>query len=271
MPFLLKDLGGAQAGVPMTGGSRFFAHAPAPVDAETVVRYRRAGLRILGRTNTPEFGLNASTEPVLFGPTRNPWDLARSSGGSSGGSAAAVAARMVPLAHASDGGGSIRIPASCCGLFGLKTTRARLSYAPYAGEGLAGCSVEHVVSRSVRDSAAALDASAGPAVGDPYFPPPPLRPFLDEVGTRACAGFASRLRPKRSAAARSTRTASPPRKPPRHFARSSATTSSAPHPPTMSPGWTRPTTSSSPSTPRPTSGCAPARSASPSIPPPSSA
>jgi Asp-tRNA(Asn)/Glu-tRNA(Gln) amidotransferase A subunit family amidase len=182
VPFLLKDLGGAQAGVPMSAGSRFFEHAPAPVDAETVVRYKRAGLRILGRTNTPEFGLNASTEPVLFGPTRNPWDLTRSSGGSSGGSAAAVAARMVPLAHASDGGGSIRIPASCCGLFGMKTTRARLSYAPYAGEGLAGCSVEHVVSRSVRDSAAALDASAGPAVGDPYFAPLPQRPFLEEVG-----------------------------------------------------------------------------------------
>jgi amidase len=183
VPFLLKDLGGAQAGVPMSAGSRFFAHAPAPVDAETVVRYKRAGLRILGRTNTPEFGLNASTEPVLFGPTRNPWDLSRSSGGSSGGSAAAVAARMVPLAHASDGGGSIRIPASCCGLFGMKTTRNRLSYAPYAGEGLAGCSVEHVVSRSVRDSAAALDATAGPAVGDPYFAPPPSRPYLEEVGT----------------------------------------------------------------------------------------
>jgi amidase len=182
VPFLLKDLGGAQAGVPMSAGSRFFAHAPAPVDAETVVRYKQAGLRILGRTNTPEFGLNASTEPVLFGPTRNPWDLTRSSGGSSGGSAAAVAARMVPLAHASDGGGSIRIPASCCGLFGLKITRARLSSAPYAGEGLAGCAVEHVVSRSVRDSAAALDATAGPAVGDPYYPPPPSRPYLEEVG-----------------------------------------------------------------------------------------
>jgi amidase len=181
VPFLLKDLGGAQAGVPMSAGSRFFAHAPAPVDAETVVRYKRAGLRILGRTNTPEFGLNASTEPVLFGPCRNPWDLQRSAGGSSGGSAAAVAARMVPLAHASDGGGSIRIPASCCGLFGMKTTRNRLSYAPYAGEGLAGCSVEHVVSRSVRDSAAALDASAGPAIGDPYFPPPPARPYLEEA------------------------------------------------------------------------------------------
>ena len=183
VPFLMKDLGGAQAGVPMTGGSRFFAHATTPVDAETVTRYKRAGLRILGRTNTPEFGLNASTEPVLFGPCHNPWDLTRSSGGSSGGSAAAVAAGIVPLAHASDGGGSIRIPASCCGLFGMKTTRNRLSYAPYAGESLAGCSVEHVVSRTVRDSAAALDASAGAAVGDPYFPPPPVRPYLQEVST----------------------------------------------------------------------------------------
>ena len=170
----------------MSGGSAFFADAVTPVDAETVARYKRAGLRILGRTNTPEFGLNASTEPVAFGPTRNPWDLARSSGGSSGGSAAAVAARLVPLAHASDGGGSIRIPASCCGLFGMKTTRNRLSYAPYLGESLSGCSVEHVVSRSVRDSAAALDATAGPAVGDPYFAPPPERPFLEEV--RAAPG-----------------------------------------------------------------------------------
>jgi amidase len=182
VPFLLKDLGGALAGVPLTGGSRFFANAPAPADAEIVSRHKRAGLMILGRTNTPEFGLSATTEPVLFGPTRNPWNLTRTAGGSSGGSAAAVAARMVPLAHASDGGGSIRIPASCCGLFGMKTTRNRLSYAPYAGEGLAGCSVEHVVSRSVRDSAAALDATAGPAVGDPYFAAPPERPWLEEVG-----------------------------------------------------------------------------------------
>jgi Asp-tRNA(Asn)/Glu-tRNA(Gln) amidotransferase A subunit family amidase len=182
VPFLLKDLGAAQAGVPLSAGSRFFAHAPAPVDAEIVFRHKRAGLMILGRTNTPEFGLSATTEPVAFGPTLNPWNRARSSGGSSGGSAAAVAARMVPLAHASDGGGSIRIPASCCGLFGLKTTRNRNSFAPYAGEGLAGFSGEHVVSRSVRDSAAALDATAGPAPGDPYYPPPPARPFFEEVG-----------------------------------------------------------------------------------------
>src|ERR687898_2335544 len=182
-PFLLKDLGGAQAGVPLSAGSRFFAHAAAPVDAEIVVRHKRAGLMILGRTNPPEFGLSATTEPVLFGPTRNPWDLGRTAGGSSGGSAAAVAARLVPLAHASDGGGSIRIPASCCGLFGMKTTRNRNTLAPYAGESLAGCSVEHVVSRSVRDSAAALDATAGPAPGDPYFAPPPPRPFLEELDT----------------------------------------------------------------------------------------
>ena len=183
VPFLLKDLGGAQAGVPLSAGSRFFVHAPAPADAEIVKRHKRAGLMILGRTNTPEFGLSATTEPVLFGPTRNPWDPTRTAGGSSGGSAAAVAARMVPLAHASDGGGSIRIPASCCGLFGLKTTRNRNTLAPYAGESLAGCAVEHVVSRSVRDSAAALDATAGPAPGDPYFAPPPARPFLEEVAT----------------------------------------------------------------------------------------
>ena len=182
VPFLLKDLGGAQAGVPLSAGSRFFAHAPAPADSEIVVRHRRAGLMILGRTNTPEFGLSATTEPVLFGPTRNPWDLTRTAGGSSGGSAAAVAARLVPIAHASDGGGSIRIPAACCGLFGLKVTRGRNSMAPYAGESIAGCSVEHVVSISVRDSAAVLDATAGPAPGDPYFAPLPARPFLEEVG-----------------------------------------------------------------------------------------
>ncbi len=182
VPFLLKDLGGALAGVPFSGGSRFFADVRPPVDSVLVQRYKAAGLIPLGRTNTPEFGLNASTEPVLFGPTRNPWDTERSPGGSSGGSAAAVAAGFVPLAHASDGGGSIRIPASCCGLFGLKTTRARNTMAPYLGESLAGCAVEHVVSRSVRDSAAALDATAGPATGDPNIAPPPVRPFLDEVG-----------------------------------------------------------------------------------------
>jgi Asp-tRNA(Asn)/Glu-tRNA(Gln) amidotransferase A subunit family amidase len=181
VPFLLKDLGGALAGVPFTGGSRFFRDVCPPVDSVLVQRYKAAGLIPLGRTNTPEFGLNASTEPVLFGPTRNPWNTDRTPGGSSGGSAAAVAAGLVPLAHASDGGGSIRIPAACCGLFGLKTTRARNTMAPYLGESLAGCSVEHVVSRTVRDSAAALDATAGPAPGDPYMAPPQTTPFLDQV------------------------------------------------------------------------------------------
>ena len=183
VPFLLKDLGGALGGVPFTGGSRFFKDVCPPTDSVLVQRYKAAGLIPLGRTNTPEFGLNASTEPALFGPTRNPWDTRKTPGGSSGGSAAAVAAGLVPLAHASDGGGSIRIPASCCGLFGMKTTRARNTLAPYLGESLAGCSVEHVVSRTVRDSAAALDASAGPAPGDPYMAPPETTPFLDQVGT----------------------------------------------------------------------------------------
>jgi Asp-tRNA(Asn)/Glu-tRNA(Gln) amidotransferase A subunit family amidase len=183
VPFLLKDLGGALGGVPFSAGSRFFKDACPPTDSELVRRYKASGLIPLGRTNTPEFGLNASTEPVLFGPCHNPWDLEKSPGGSSGGSAAAVAAGLVPLAHASDGGGSIRIPASCCGLFGMKTTRGRNTLAPYLGESLAGCSVEHVVSRSVRDSAAALDVSAGPAPGDPYMAPRPSRPFLDEVST----------------------------------------------------------------------------------------
>jgi Asp-tRNA(Asn)/Glu-tRNA(Gln) amidotransferase A subunit family amidase len=194
VPFLLKDLGGAQGGVPMTGGSRFFKDMRPPVDSELVRRYQQAGLVILGRTNTPEFGLSATTEPVLFGPCRNPWDLGRTPGGSSGGSAAAVAAGMVPLAHASDGGGSIRIPASCCGLFGLKVTRGRITMAPYLGESLGGCAVEHVVSRSVRDSAAALDATAGPAPGDPYMAPAPARPWLAEVGAapgRLRIGFAT--------------------------------------------------------------------------------
>ena len=217
VPFLLKDLGGAQAGVPMSAGSRFFAHAVAPVDAEIVVRHKRAGLMILGRTNTPEFGLSATTEPVVFGPTRNPWDLARTPGGSSGGSAAAVAARMVPVAHASDGGGSIRIPASCCGLFGLKTTRDRNTYAPYAGEGLAGCAVEHVVSRSVRDSAAVLDATAGPGVGDPYFAAA-ARAAVPRGGRGgARAGCGSRSPPRPSTACRCIPTASPPRSRPRRL------------------------------------------------------
>jgi Asp-tRNA(Asn)/Glu-tRNA(Gln) amidotransferase A subunit family amidase len=183
VPFLMKDLTASIAGVPMTRGSRFFADAPpATADSEHVARLRRAGLVIFGRTNTCELGLSLTCEPQLHGPTRNPWDPTRVSGGSSGGAAAAVASRMLPLAHATDGFGSIRAPAACCGLVGLKPTRGRNTMAPFLGEGLAGCSVEHAVTLSVRDCAALLDATAGSGPGDPYVAPAPARPFLHEVG-----------------------------------------------------------------------------------------
>ncbi len=182
VPYLLKDLYASAEGLPMTNGSRLFKDNVPDHDSEMVRRYRQAGLLIAGRTASPEFGLTTSTESALFGKTRNPWNLEHIAGGSSGGAAAAVAAGIVPAAHASDGGGSIRIPASCCGLFGLKPSRARVSLAPDAGEGWAGLSIQHCVSRTVRDSAALLDAVAGPVAGDPYAAPAPERPFLDEVG-----------------------------------------------------------------------------------------
>src|SRR5204863_6212999 len=183
VPFLMKDLTAAIAGVRMTRSSRFFADAPAPTaDSEHVRRLKRAGLVIFGRTNTCELGLSLTCEPQLHGPTRNPWDPSRISGGSSGGAAAAVGARMLPLAHASDGFGSIRAPASCCGIVGLKPTRSRNTMAPYAGEGLGGLSTEHAVTLSVRDSAALLDATRGAGPGDPYVAPGPERPFLAEAG-----------------------------------------------------------------------------------------
>nr|VFJ87530.1 MAG: amidase [Candidatus Kentron sp. H]VFJ89330.1 MAG: amidase [Candidatus Kentron sp. H]VFJ95905.1 MAG: amidase [Candidatus Kentron sp. H] len=182
VPYLLKDLYLAYAGAPLTNGSRIFADFVPDYDSTLVERYRAAGLVILGKTNTPEFGLCAATEPALHGPTLNPWNPDRSPGGSSGGAAAAVAARMLPMAHATDGGGSIRIPAANCGLFGLKPTRARVPMGPNVGEAFSGMSVGHCVSRTVRDSAALLDATRGPASGDPYWAPPPARPFLEEVG-----------------------------------------------------------------------------------------
>ena len=183
VPFLMKDLTASLAGVPMTRGSRFFADTPpAAADSEHVKRLKRAGLVIFGRTNTCEIGLSLTCEPQLYGPTRNPWDLSRISGGSSGGAAAAVGARILPMAHATDGFGSIRAPAACCGLVGLKPTRARNTMAPYTGEGLGGLSAEHAVTLSVRDSAALLDATAGPGAGDPYAAPSAARPFLQEVG-----------------------------------------------------------------------------------------
>lgn len=182
VPYLIKDLNAHVAGLPSTQGVRLFADVVADRDSEFVARLRRAGVVVLGKTNTPGFGTSTSTEPALFGPCRNPWNLAHVAGGSSGGSAAAVASGMVPAAHATDGGGSIRIPASCCGLFGLKVTRGRVTHAPDAGEGWNGMSVGHAVTRSVRDSAAILDATCAPCPGDPYVAPPPARPYLDEVG-----------------------------------------------------------------------------------------
>ncbi len=184
VPFLLKDLHALLAGTFTGNGSRFFADNRADHDTELVARYKRGGMVIFGKTNSPELGLNVSTEPVACGPTRNPWNLEYMAGGSSGGAAAAVAAGIVPAAHASDGGGSIRIPASCCGLFGLKPTRARNPHGPDRGEGWSGMSTEHVISRSVRDSAAILDLTHGPDLGAPYFAAPPARPFLDAVGAR---------------------------------------------------------------------------------------
>lgn len=182
VPFLLKDLMASYAGVRMTWGSAFLRDYVPDHDSELVARLKRAGLVIVGKTNAPEFGILPTTEPVLFGATRNPWDPGRTTGGSSGGSAAAVAAGMVAVAHANDGGGSIRIPASCCGLFGLKPTRARNPLGPDIGDVMGGLVAEHVVSRSVRDSAALLDATAGPDVGDPYWAPPAVRPYAQEVG-----------------------------------------------------------------------------------------
>jgi len=181
-PTLVKDLGVVCAGYATTSGSRFADERPAERDSAIVARMRAAGLVVCGMTNSSEFGLNTSTEPARYGPTLNPLNPKLSPGGSSGGSAAAVAAGMAPLAHASDGGGSIRIPAACCGLFGLKPTRGRVSAGPFAEEGWAGASVGHALTRSVRDSAAVLDAIAGPYPGDPYWAAPPARPYLEEVG-----------------------------------------------------------------------------------------
>ena len=182
VPFLLKDLHAALEGEPLTGGSISTRDHRPDYDSHLVARYKAAGLIMLGKTNTPELGLAPVTEPELHGPTRNPWDLRLSPGGSSGGSAAAVAAGIVPAAHASDGGGSIRIPASACGLFGLKPTRGRNPLGPEAGELWFGLTQEHVISRSVRDSAVLLDATNGNEAGDPYAAPPVERPYREEVG-----------------------------------------------------------------------------------------
>lgn len=183
VPFVIKDLHMNVAGMATTNGSRLFADAVAGEDSELVQRYRRAGLVIIGKTNSPEFGLNASTEPSMFGPTRNPRRLTHSVGGSSGGSAAAVSAGIVPAGQASDGGGSIRIPSSACGLVGLKPSRGRVPAYPVRNLLAAPMSVNHAVTRSVRDTALLLDIGAGAVPGDPYVIAPPSTRYADVVGT----------------------------------------------------------------------------------------
>jgi amidase len=182
VPFLLKDLLAEYAGQPYRAGSRFLEGNVSTQDAELTRRYKAAGLITLGKTNLPEMAVGPATEPMLFGATRNPWNADMSTGGSSGGAAAAVAAGLVPLAHANDGGGSIRIPASCCGLVGLKPSRGRNPLGPRYGQVWGGLVTEHVVSRSVRDSAAALDATHGPDVGAPYWFENPPTTFLESIG-----------------------------------------------------------------------------------------
>lgn len=181
VPLLLKDILAAKAGLPLAQGSRLFEGYVDYHTSELTTRYGRAGFVVLGRTNAPEFGILPTTEPLAYGPARNPWNPGHSTGGSSGGSAAMVAAGCLPIAHANDGGGSIRIPASACGLVGLKPTRGRNPLGPDFGDLMGGFVCEHVVSRTVRDTAAALDATAGPDVGDPYWAPPPKRPYVDEL------------------------------------------------------------------------------------------
>ncbi len=184
VPFLLKDLRALYAGVATTSGSRFFTDFTPDHDSELVARYKRSGLVIFGKTNTPEFGCCPSTEGALFGAARNPWNTAHSAGGSSGGSAAAVAARIVPAAHGSDGGGSIRIPASCCGVFGFKPSRGLNPAGPDYGEAWNGLSAEHTLTISVRDSAALLDISRGESPGDPYCGPALSGTLLDATRQR---------------------------------------------------------------------------------------
>ena len=185
VPFVLKDLGGEAIDFPTSMGSQLYDDYRYEYDSELFVRLRAAGLGTFARATSPEFGIGATTEAKVYGrPTRNPWNRDHVAGGSSGGSAAAVAAGVVPMAHGSDGGGSVRIPASSCGLFGVKPTRALLPDGPAAGEGWAGMAIEGYLTRSVRDTAALLDATAGPDVGAPYYAPPLGGSFTDAI-TRA--------------------------------------------------------------------------------------
>lgn len=181
VPFLAKDTNVDVAGFRTTHGSRYFADSPVREDDELPRRWRQAGLIILGKTNTPELAGDFVTEPTLWGPTRNPWSLDHTPGGSSGGAAAAVASGMVPMAHGTDSGGSIRVPAACCGVVGLKPSRGRVPEGPSQGVMIGGLNCEHGLTRSVRDSAALLDATSAPEPGAHYQAPPPARPFLEEV------------------------------------------------------------------------------------------
>jgi amidase len=183
VPFFLKDILAFAVGMPTRQAARFIPAVPFAHDSLITTRFRAAGLIPLGKTNVPEYGLLPTTESKLYGPARNPFDLQSSTGGSSGGSAAAVAAGVVPLAHANDGGGSIRIPASCCGLVGLKPTRARVTLAPDLGEAVDGLAIDHVLTRSVRDCAGALDVIAGNIPGDPYWAPPSPQSWLGVIKT----------------------------------------------------------------------------------------
>jgi amidase len=184
VPFLLKDIGVLCRGTPTRQGSRLYPATAADHDSELMTRFRRAGFNAFGKTNVPEFGLVPTTESKLYGAAHNPWDPTCSTGGSSGGSAAAVAAGIVPIAHANDGGGSIRIPASACGLVGLKPTRGRVSHAPDLPDAIDGLAIDLVVTRSVRDTAAVLDAVAGNAPGDPYSAPPAPTSFRHDAAER---------------------------------------------------------------------------------------
>ena len=195
VPFLVKDFLAEYAGFRFTEASAFLKDFVPDTDSELVRRFKNAGLVTVGKTNAPEFAIGATTEPELFGPTHNPWDLGRTPGGSSGGAAAAVASGMVAMAHGNDAGGSIRIPAACCGVFGLKPTRGRVPLGPRFGDIFSGLVAEHALTRSVRDSAALLDAVSGPMPGDPHVAPAPDRPFADEVGaspTRLTVAFSTR-------------------------------------------------------------------------------
>ncbi len=184
VPFLLKDLGCEAIDFPTSMGSGFFKNTRYKVDSEIYLRIARSGVVTFGRTTSPEFGIGPTSEAQVYGrPTRNPWNLDHVAGGSSGGAGAAVAAGIVPIAHGSDGGGSVRIPATSCGLFGLKPTRARLPDGPLAGEGWGGMAIDGFLTRSVRDTAALIDATHGPDLGAPYWAPAVAWPYLEEIKT----------------------------------------------------------------------------------------